>query len=163
MTTGRLPLPAGLPRKPLIRLSMRIGLSITRLLKVSTSRATILKRMDERPSFIKPLKKFLVVELFHEARVDEILRFRGFCLGTFKLIEDSLNTRERRVGLLGDHLEGYFTVGLFQSLAVGGLKIFTQDLDAGFLLRLVKINRLRQSRNNGRHHFTLRFDESPCR
>jgi hypothetical protein len=134
-----------------------------RLLKVSTCRAAILKRMDERSSLIKPLKKFLVVEFFHKARVDEIFRFRGFCLGTFKLIENGLNTRERRVGLLGHYLEGYFTVGLFQSLAVGGLQIFTQDLDAGLLLRLVKMNRFRQSRDNGRHHFTLRFDESACR
>src|SRR4030095_3829245 len=124
MTAGRLPLPAGLPRKPLIRLSMRIGLSIMRLLKISTCRAAILKRMDERSSFIKPVKKFLVVELFHKARVDEIFWFGGFGVGILKLIEDGLNTRERRVGLLGDHLEGYFAVRLFQSLAIGGLKIF---------------------------------------
>src|SRR4030095_3048985 len=106
MTTGRLPLPAGLPRKPLIRLSMRIGLSIIRLLKVSTCRAAILKRMDERSSFIKPLKKFLVVELFHKARVDEIFRFGGFGLGILKLIKDGLNTRERRGGRLEGHHEG---------------------------------------------------------
>jgi len=65
---GPLPVPAGLPRKPLIRLSMRIGLSMAISLENENEGTQVHRH-------IKPLKEFLVVQLLHKAGVDKLFRF----------------------------------------------------------------------------------------
>src|SRR5213594_2096699 len=111
--------------------------------------------------FVQTVEEFFVVQLFNEAHVDEIFGFGVFRLGVScgEFVDDRLQAGQGRIGLFRDNFKSDFPIGFFQRLAVGGLKISAQDLDARLLLRLVEMNGLYQRLNYQVDDVALRPDK----